>query len=205
MTEQVSPLRQRMIDDMAIRNMSPNTQKAYVSAMKNFSKYFGKSPDKLTFEDVRSCQLHLVSRGLQAATIIPIMCAIRFFYGTTIGQANVAEHIPLGRKADTLPAILTRDQVVRFLKAVPGLEMRTLFITSYSAGLRVSEAVALTARDIDSANMVIHVRQDKGCALERHNERKSFACSRRRNIAPTSRISKIIKSDLGAEYPVARF
>jgi site-specific recombinase XerD len=151
-----------MIDDMTIRNMSPNTQKAYVRAVKNFSEHFSRSPDKLTLEDVRSYQLHLVGRGLQAATIIPIMCAIRFFYGTTLGQANVAEHIPLGRKADTLPAILTRDQVVRFLKAVPDLEMRTLFITIYSAGLRVSEAVALTARDIDSANMVIHVRQGKG-------------------------------------------
>jgi integrase/recombinase XerD len=125
MTEQVSPLRQRMIDDMTIRNMSPNTQKAYIRAVKNFSQHFGESPDKLTFEDVRAYQLHLVSRGLQAATIIPIMCAIRFFYGTTLGRPNVAEHIPLARKADTLPAILTRDQVVRFLKAVPDLEMRT--------------------------------------------------------------------------------
>jgi len=162
MPEQTSPLRQRMIDDMAIRNMSPNTQKAYIRAVKNFSLHFGKSPDKLSFEDVRKYQLHLVSRGLQAATIIPIMCAIRFFYGTTLRRTGVAEHIPLARKADTLPAVLTRDQVVRFLKAVPDLEMRTIFITIYSAGLRVSEAVALTARDIDSANMVIHVRQGKG-------------------------------------------
>jgi integrase/recombinase XerD len=91
MTEQVSPLRQRMIDDMAARNMSPNTQKAYIRAVKNFSKHFGKSPDNLTFEDVRTYQLYLVSRGLQAATIIPIMCAIRFFFGTTLGRPNVAE------------------------------------------------------------------------------------------------------------------
>jgi site-specific recombinase XerD len=93
MTEQVSPLRQRMIDDMTIRNMSPNTQRAYIRAIKNFSKHFGKSPDKLTFEHVREYQLYLVSRGLQAATIVPIMCAIRFFYGTTLGRPNVAEHI----------------------------------------------------------------------------------------------------------------
>lgn len=162
MTEQVSPLRQRMIDDMRIRNMSVNTQKAYVRAVANFSKHFGRSPDKLSFEDVRKYQLHLVSRGLQAATIIPIICAIRFFSGTTLGRADAAEHIPLARKTDTLPAVLTRDQVVRFLQAVPDLEMRTLFIVIYSAGLRISEAVALTARDIDSANMVIHVRQGKG-------------------------------------------
>ena len=80
MTEQVSPLRQRMIEDMTIRNMSVNTQKAYIRAVANFSKHFGKSPDKFTFEDVRKYQLHLVSRGLQAATIIPIICAIRFLY-----------------------------------------------------------------------------------------------------------------------------
>jgi integrase/recombinase XerD len=162
MTKQVSPLRQRMIDDMKIRNMSPNTQSAYIRAVKNFSLHFGKSPDKLTLEHVREYQLHLVSRGLQAATIIPIMCAIRFFYGTTLGQPNVPEHIPLARKADTLPAVLARDQVVQFLKAVPDLEMRTLFITIYSAGLRVSEAVALTGKEIDSTNMVIHIRQGKG-------------------------------------------
>ena len=162
MTEQVSPLRQRMIDDMKIRNMAQNTQKAYVRAVQNFSRRFMKSPDKLSFENVREYQLHLISRGLQMASIIPIMCGIRFFFETTLGRAEVAKHIPLGRKADTLPAVLTRDQVVRFLKATPDLEMRTLFITIYSAGLRVSEAIALTAGDIDSANMVIHVRQGKG-------------------------------------------
>jgi integrase/recombinase XerD len=105
-----------MIDDMMIRNMSPLTQKAYIRAVKNFSMHFGKSPDKLSFEDVRAYQLHLIARGLQAATIIPIMCAIRFFFGTTLGRHNVAEHIPLARRADTLPAVLTRDQVVSFFE-----------------------------------------------------------------------------------------
>jgi integrase/recombinase XerD len=162
MNQRVSPLRQRMIDDMTIRNMSLNTQKAYIRAVKNLSLHFMKSPDKLTFENVREYQLHLITRGLQAATIVPIMCALRFFYDTTLGRPDVAKHIPLARRSDKLPAILTRDQVVRFLKAVPDLEMRTIFVTIYSAGLRVSEALALTARDIDSANMVIHVRQGKG-------------------------------------------
>src|SRR5262249_15606511 len=123
MTEQVSPLRQRMIDDRAIRNMSPNTPKAHIPARQNFSLQLGRSPDKLTFENVREYQLHLVSRGLQAATIIPIMCAIRFFYSITLGMKDAIEHIPLARKADALPAILVRDQVVQFLRAVPDLEM----------------------------------------------------------------------------------
>jgi integrase/recombinase XerD len=162
MSVQVTPLRQRMIDDTAIRNMSPLTQKAYIRAVAKFSLFYRQSPDKLTFEDVRNYQLHLLSRGLEAATVIPIMCALRFFYGTTLGLSGVAEQIPLARKADTLPVVLARDEVVRLLKAVPDLKMRTAFITIYSAGLRVSEAVALTARDIDSARMVLHVRQGKG-------------------------------------------
>jgi integrase/recombinase XerD len=162
MTQQISPLRQRMIDDMTIRNMSPLTHKAYIRAVKNFSLHFMKSPDKLTFEDVRKYHLHLVSRGLSVATIVPIICGIRFFYETTLGRPDVAKHFQLGRKAETLPTVLTRDQIVRLLKSTPDLEMRTIFITIYSAGLRISEAIALTARDIDSDNMVIHVRQGKG-------------------------------------------
>ena len=138
---------------MKLRNMSPATQGAYVRAVKNLSAFFGRSPDQLTFEDVRADQLHLVSRGLQAATIIPIMCAIRFFYGTTLGRPNVAEHIPLARKPDTLPAVLSQEEVVRLLKAVPDLRYRTLFMTIYAAGLRVSEAVSLTIKGIDSARM----------------------------------------------------
>jgi integrase/recombinase XerD len=95
MSVQVTPLRQRMIDDMAIRNMSPLTQKAYVRAVKNFSLYFRRSPDRLTFEDVRAYQLHLVSRGLEATTINQIMCALRFLYGTTLGKKDASEEIKL--------------------------------------------------------------------------------------------------------------
>ena len=144
MSVQVTPLRQRMIDDMMIRNMSPLTQKSYVRAVKNFSKFFRQSPDKLTFENVRDYQLHLVSRGLGVQAINQIMCALRFFYKTTLGKKDVAEHIPLGRRPDTLPPVLARDEVERFLKAVNDLEFRTAVVTIYATGLRVSEAVALS-------------------------------------------------------------
>jgi len=90
------------------------------------------------------------------------MGALRFFYRTTLGLKEVSEQIPYARRADPLPAVLARDEVVRLLKAVPDLRMRTLFITIYAAGLRVSEAVKLTARDIDSARMVLAIRQTKG-------------------------------------------
>lgn len=162
MSVQVTPLRQRMIDDMTIRNMSPLTKKSYVRAVKNFSRFFRQSPDKLTFEDVRNYQLHLVSRGLGVQAINQIMCALRFFYGTTLGKTGVSEQIPLGRRPDTLPPVLARDEVERFLKAVRDLEFRTAFVTIYATGLRVSEAVTLTIKDIDSARMVIHIRQGKG-------------------------------------------
>jgi integrase len=142
--------------------MSPLTQKAYVRAVKNFSKHFGKSPDQLTFEHVREYQLHLGSRGLGVQAINQIMCGLRFFYGTTLGKAAVSELIPLGRRPDALPPVLARDEVERFLKAVSDFEFRTAFVTIYAAGLRVSEAVALTIKDIDSARMVIHIRSGKG-------------------------------------------
>jgi integrase/recombinase XerD len=162
MTAQTTPLRQRMIEDMTIRNMSPSTQKIYVRAVANFSIYHGCSPDKLTAEDVRDYRLHLISRGLKATSINPIMGALRFFYGMTLGQKHVSEQFPYARKEDTLPAVLARDEVVRLLKAVTDLQMRTTFIIIYAAGLRVSEAMKLTARDIDSARMVIAIRQSKG-------------------------------------------
>jgi site-specific recombinase XerD len=162
MTKPTTPLRQRMIEDMAIRNLSPLTQAAYVRAVANFAIHHGVSPDKLTFEDVRMYQVHLIGRGLKVATIIPIMCALRFLYGTTLGLKDVSEQIPLPRKDDTLPTVLSRDEVVRFLNAVTDLRMRTIFITIYAAGLRVSEVVKLTAADINSQRMVLHIRQAKG-------------------------------------------
>ena len=94
MTKPTTPLRQRMIEDMAIRNMSPLTQAAYVRAVANFASHHGVSPDKLTFEDVRSYQVLLISRGLKTATIIPMMCASRLLYGTTRGKKDFVQQTP---------------------------------------------------------------------------------------------------------------
>jgi integrase/recombinase XerD len=162
MTKPISPLRQRMIDDMTLRNMSPNTKNIYISAVARFSAYHRRSPDKLGLEDIRDYHLHLVSRNLKPTTINPIMGALRFFYGKTLGQKDIVDEIPYARLADSLPAVLSREEVERFLKTVRNLKMRTAFITIYAAGLRVSELVALTSRDIDSTRMVIAVRHGKG-------------------------------------------
>jgi integrase/recombinase XerD len=162
MTKQISPLRQRMLDDMAMRNMSPNTQKVYTYAVSNFARYHRQSPDKLGIEHVRDYRLHLLARGLKARSVNPIVGALRFFYGTTLGNKPLAEQIPFARAEDTLPAVLTRDQVLQLLQAELDVMMRTIFITIYAAGLRISEVVKLTPGDINSKRMVLHVRQTKG-------------------------------------------
>jgi site-specific recombinase XerD len=162
MTKQISPLRQRMLDDMAMRNMSPNTQKVYTYAVSNFARYHRQSPDQLGIEHVRDYRLHLLARGLKARSVNPIVGALRFFYSTTLGNKELAQQIPFARPEDTLPAVLTRDQVLQLLTAEPDVMMRTIFITIYAAGLRISEVVKLTPGDINSKRMVIHVRQAKG-------------------------------------------
>src|SRR6266849_8572962 len=101
MTKPISPLRQRMIDDMAFRNMSPNTRKVYTYAVANFSAFHGRSPDKLGIEDVRAYRLHLMARGLKTNSINPIIGALRFFYGTTLGRKDIADQLPFARKEDT--------------------------------------------------------------------------------------------------------
>ncbi len=162
MTQQHSPLRNRMIEDMVYRNMSVNSQKVYIRAVANFSAFHGRSPDKLTPEDVRDYRSHLIARGLKPTSINPIVGALRFFYGVTLGQKEVAAQIPYARKEDTLPEVLAREEVMQLLKAEQNLKMRTALITVYATGLRVSEVVALKVGDIDSTRMVINVRRGKG-------------------------------------------
>ena len=162
MTSRTTPLRQRMIEDMTFRNMSPSTMRVYTYAVANFARYHHKSPDQLGLEDVRDYRLHLLSRGLKAKSINPIVGGLRFFYGTTLGNKQLAEQIPFARVEETLPAVLSRDQVMQLLRAEPDLMMRTIFITIYAAGLRISEVVKLTAADINSQREVIQVREGKG-------------------------------------------
>ena len=128
-TQAVTPLRQRMLDDMKLRNMADGTRRSYVRSVADFSAFHGRSPDELTLEDVRDYQLHLVARGLKAASICPIMSALRFLYAVTLDRPEQAARIPLPRKADPLPAILSPDEVARLLGAVADLWMRALLTT----------------------------------------------------------------------------
>lgn len=158
----MSPLRRRMIEDMTIRNLSPATQQSYIREIAKFSRYFGKSPAQLGLEEVRSYQVHLASQRIAWATLNHAVCALRFFYGVTLGRTDLPELIPYARNPRKLPVVLSREEVVRFLEAVPGLKSRIALTTAYAAGLRLSEAVALRPCDIDSQRMLIRIENGKG-------------------------------------------
>lgn len=159
---EMSPLRRRMIEDMTIRNLSPATQRSYLHAVSKFSRFFCRSPDRLDLADVHTFQVHLVSQGISWASLNQTVAALRFFYGITLGRADVPERIAYAREPRRLPVILGPDEVVRFLEAVPSLKCRTALATAYGAGLRVSEVVTLKLRDIDSSRMLIRIEHGKG-------------------------------------------
>lgn len=159
---EMSPLRRRMIEDMTIRNLSPATQRSYLHAVTKFSRYFGRSPDRLGLEDVRAYQVHLVSIGLSWPALNQTVCALRFFFGVTLGHDEIPERIAYARTPSKLPTILHGDEIVRFLEAIPSLKTRTALTTAYAAGLRASETVSLKVGNIDSERGVINVEHGKG-------------------------------------------
>ena len=135
----LSPLRRRMIEDMTVRNLSPATQRSYISAVSKFSRYFGRSPDRLELEDVRAFQVHLVSTGISWPALNQIVCALRFFYGVTLGEALIPERIPYAREPRKLPVVLSADEVVQFFEAVSSLKSPAALTTAYcgrTQGLR---------------------------------------------------------------------
>jgi site-specific recombinase XerD len=151
-----------MIEDMTIRNLSPATQQSYTYAVAKFSRHCGRSPDRLGLEDVRAYQLYLIAQQRSWSHINQVVCALRFFYGVTLGRGDVNEQIVAAREPQRLPVVLSGDEIVRFLEAVPGLRNRVALTTAYGAGLRVGEVVRLTAAAIDSSRMLIRIEQGKG-------------------------------------------
>ncbi|MGB5087168.1 MAG: site-specific integrase [Methylocystis silviterrae] len=158
----ISPLRQRMIEDMTVRNLSQATQQSYIYAVARFSRHFNSSPDRLGAEEVRAYQLHLVSKKHSWGHINQVTCALRFFYGVTLGQKEAIERIVFGREPEKLPAVLNAEEVVRFLEAVEGFRNRVALTTAYAACLRVREVTRLKVDAIDSTRMLIHVEMGKG-------------------------------------------
>jgi integrase/recombinase XerD len=158
----MTPLRQRMLEDMQIRQLSPHTQRAYLAAVTRFAKHFGRSPAELGLEDIRTFQLHLVSHGIGHSNFTIIVSALRFLYTVTLRKDWRIDEIPHARRPQRLPIVLSPTEVRQLLEAAPNLKYRTAFTIAYAAGLRVSEVVALKVSDIDSQRMVIRVAQGKG-------------------------------------------
>ncbi len=160
----MTPLRQRMIEDMQVRNLAPHTQRVYVEQISRFARHFGKSPELLGPADIRAYLLYLgQDRELSASSIVVAVSALRFLYKVTLRRDwRIEEVIPSCRKPQRLPIVLSRDEVLRFLDAVDLLKHRVILTVCYAAGLRISEAICLTPAAIDSQRMVIRVDQGKG-------------------------------------------
>jgi len=160
----MTPVRQRMIEDMQVRNLSPHTQASYVQQVSLFARYFSKSPEVLGPEEIRAYQVYLTNeKKLAASSILIAVSALRFLYKVTLHKKWPFEDIiPAPKKPQKLPVILSPEEVLQFLDGIHGLKHRTILTTCYAAGLRISEAIRLKPADIDSPRMVIRVEQGKG-------------------------------------------
>jgi len=158
----MTPLRQRFLDDLRLRNYSPRTIQSYLAGVVRFVKHFGRSPDLLGPEDVRAFQLELLRRHVSWSLFNQTVCALRFFYRVTLGRPDQVPFVPFGKKPRTLPCVLSPQEVLRLLEtATPGRD-RLLLQTTYALGLRLGELLHLQVTDLDSARLVVHVRQAKG-------------------------------------------
>lgn len=158
----MTALRQRMLEDMQIRNLSPNTIDAYLGQVTSFARHFKRSPAQLGPEQVRAYQLHLVRQHRSASSLIQATCALRFLYQKTLARDWAVDHIVHAKKPKKLPTVLAKEEVERLLQAIVSPQQRVIAMVMYAAGLRVSEVVSLRPADIDSRQMVIRVVQGKG-------------------------------------------
>ncbi|MGB5718666.1 MAG: site-specific integrase [Gammaproteobacteria bacterium] len=161
-TKPISPLRQRMIEDMALRKLAPKTQSNYLRAVINFTCFLGRSPDTASPEDLRRYQLHLVETGISSISLNGTITALRFFFGVTLDHAEVMARMSSVREPRKLPVVLSREEVARLIDAAGKPKYQAVLSVAYGAGLRASEVVALKVGDIDSTRMTLRVEQGKG-------------------------------------------
>ena len=159
----MTALRQRMLEDLRIRNYAPSTVACYVRSVAAFAKHFRKSPEQLGPEEIRRYQLFLLNeKKVKLSTYIQAVAALRFFYRNTLHRKIELDRIPLPRYEKKLPVILTKEEVKALLEAPKKLGDRAMLATLYGAGLRVSEVASLKVGDIDRGRKLIHVRAGKG-------------------------------------------
>lgn len=158
----ISPLRQRLIEDMLLRKLAPKTQSSYLRAVKNLARFLGHSPGTATHEELRQFQLQMVKDGVSRITLNATITALRFFFEVTLdrfGAIRLMSHVPVPRK---LPVILSPEEVTRLLDAATSPKYKAAFAMAYGAGLRISEVVALKVSDIDGQRKILRVEQGKG-------------------------------------------
>ena len=157
-----TPLRQRMIEDMTIRQFGSKTQHDYVRVVADFARFLGRSPDQAEPEDLRRYQLRLAAEGASPAKMNAAVSALRFFFKVTLGRQGYGERLATVRKEDRLPEVLSPEEVALLLHCAPSLKHKAALSVAYGCGLRVSEIVHLKVADIDSARMLVRVEQGKG-------------------------------------------
>jgi len=156
------PLRQRMIEDMAARNLNRHTQRSHISSCKRFAAWLKRSPDKATADEVRLFQLHLIESGSSICNRNRIMTGVRFLFRVTLRRHDLAAEIWHLKEPLKLPPVLVPDEIKRVLACAQNLKARVMLTLAYGCGLRAGEVVRLTAGDIDSEQMIIRVVQSKG-------------------------------------------
>lgn len=158
----VSPLRQRMLEDMRMRKLTPKTQTAYIRAVRRFTRFLGRAPDTASAEDLRRFQLDLVDHGTSPITLNATITGLKFFFDVTLQSAQVMAKMQPVHVPHKLPVILSREEVARLIAAATNLKHQTALSLAYGTGLRVSEVVSLKVSDIDSQRMTLRVEQGKG-------------------------------------------
>lgn len=158
----MTPLRQRMIDELRRRNYAEKTVSTYVTVVASFAKHFNRSPELLGADEVRAWQMLLRTSGASWSWYNVHTCALRFFFGTVLERSDFIAHIPYARRPRRLPVVLSQAEMLRLFECIERARDRVLLTTAYACGLRISEIASLRVEDIDSERMLVHIRHAKG-------------------------------------------
>jgi len=183
-TESITPLRQRMIEDMNARKLCAGTQRGHIHSCKRFAMFLKRSPDTATAEDIRRFQLHLSETGASICNRNRTMTGLRFLFRVTLRRLDLAGEIYHIREPQKIPLVMSQDETRRLLAVANSLKVRVLLSLGYGCGLRAGEVVRLKVKHIDSAQKIIRVEQSKSLPLRRRGAaRTAMSCCRpRRSI-----------------------
>src|SRR5271156_5150616 len=158
-TREISPLRQRMLEDMRLRKLAPHTQAGYVRAVRKLAVYLRRPPDTATVEDLRNFQRHLVDQGTSPITLNATITGLKFFFDVTLDRAELMSKMKPVFVPRTLPVVLSREEVSSLIAATKNLKHQTALSVAYGAGLRASEVISLKVGDVDSSRMTLRIQQ----------------------------------------------